>query len=380
MSKTKLQDESKRKFLKYTALAALGIGAGYALSQATGADRMALAASPIETGWVLNNEIAIAWKDTGGTVRNALYLDGSNNLQIGGTGITDIVVNNPATFPALGIVLSGAGTGVGTLTYADSATSGTLTFPAVTDTLAVLGTAQTFTAAQTFNGGIIFDAAGSIAATSTFIEADGAGGNAKINVPTGKQLQYYVNGSEMSYINSTGGLVFVGTDPVDVFPIVAQNAGNLWLGVDSGNAINFRIASGLTYSFAANSVKTFASINTVGLGLPAEFASTLTSAVAIGTTSTVIKTYTPTADGQFLVVVSVEASVASTISSLTVTYTDATSGVSTTQTLATSVAVALNNAVTFTALCNATTASAISVQATAAAGTDLYASATVLAL
>ena len=369
MSKTKLQDESKRKFLKYTALAALGIGAGYALSQATGADRMALAASPIETGWVLNNEIAIAWKDTGGTVRNALYLDGSNNLQIGGTGITDIVVNNPATFPALGIVLSGAGTGVGTLT-----------FPAVTDTLAVLGTAQTFTAAQTFNGGIIFDAAGSIAATSTFIEADGAGGNAKINVPTGKQLQYYVNGSEMSYINSTGGLVFVGTDPVDVFPIVAQNAGNLWLGVDSGNAINFRIASGLTYSFAANSVKTFASINTVGLGLPAEFASTLTSAVAIGTTSTVIKTYTPTADGQFLVVVSVEASVASTISSLTVTYTDATSGVSTTQTLATSVAVALNNAVTFTALCNATTASAISVQATAAAGTDLYASATVLAL
>ena len=220
MSKTKLQDESKRKFLKYTALAALGIGAGYALSQATGADRMALAASPIETGWVLDNEIAIAWKDTGGTVRNALYLDGSNNLQIGGTGITDVIVNNPATFPALGIVLSGAGTGVGTMTYANSATSGTLTFPAVNDTLAVLGTAQTFTAAQTFNGGIVFDAAGSIASTSTFIEADGAGGDMNVNVPTGKNLTVKVGGTAVlsiqggnnGYLQLSGSVLFPATD------------------------------------------------------------------------------------------------------------------------------------------------------------------------
>ena len=146
-----VRNPSLRKALKYTVLAALGIGAGYALGQATGADRMALAASPLETGWQLNNDIAIAWKDTGGTVRNALWLDASNNFQIGGTGITDVIVNNPATFPALGIILSGAGTGVGTLTYTNSATSGTLTFPAVTDTLAVLGTAQTFTADQTFH-------------------------------------------------------------------------------------------------------------------------------------------------------------------------------------------------------------------------------------
>ena len=125
---------------------------------------------------------------------------------------------------------------------------------------------------------------------------------------------------------------------------------------------------------------TYNNISTVGSGLPAEYASTTTSAVAIGTTSTVIKTYTPTVAGQFLVVVSVEASTASTISSLTVTYTDGTSGTSTTQTLATSVAVALNTAVSFTALCNATTASAISVQATAAAASDLYASASILAL
>ena len=149
----------------------------------------------------------------------------------------------------------------------------------------------------------------------------------------------------------------------------------------NGNMSNSGTLAARNGNFNVSStILTYNGVGTVGLGLPAEYASTLTTAVAIGTTSTVIKTYTPTADGQFLVVVSVEASVASTISSLTVTYTDGTSGKSTTQTLATSVAVALNNAVTFTALCNATTASAISVQATAAAATDLYASATVLAL
>ena len=125
---------------------------------------------------------------------------------------------------------------------------------------------------------------------------------------------------------------------------------------------------------------TYKKIATVNGGVPAEYASTGTTAVSIGTASTVIKTYTPTANGQFLVKVSVEASVASTISTLTVTYTDVTSGAATTQTLATTVAVALHTAVTFTALCDASTATAISVQATALAATDLFASASIFAL
>src|SRR5262249_3526539 len=48
------------------------------------------------------------------------------------------------------LLLSGATSGATTLN-ASATASGTLTLPAVTDTLAVLGTAQSFTALQTFN-------------------------------------------------------------------------------------------------------------------------------------------------------------------------------------------------------------------------------------
>lgn len=56
------------------------------------------------------------------------------------------------TFPASGIILGGAGAGLGTLTYANSGTSGTVTIPAGTDTLAALGGTQTFTGTNTFTG------------------------------------------------------------------------------------------------------------------------------------------------------------------------------------------------------------------------------------
>ena len=116
----------------------------------------------------------------------------------------------------------------------------------------------------------------------------------------------------------------------------------------------------------------------VGHGVPGEYASTGITPVALSTVSTVIDTYTPTANGQFLVMVSVVGKTATTLTSLTVTYTDINTGVTTTQTLAAApagVAIGLNAAVTYSALCPATTASAISVQGTAALASDLYASA-----
>lgn len=118
----------------------------------------------------------------------------------------------------------------------------------------------------------------------------------------------------------------------------------------------------------------------VGYGMMSEYASTLSTAVALGTGSTTIKTFTPLANGQHWVVISVEASVATTLTTLTVTYTDVTSGATTTQTLATNQAIGLNAAVTFVALCNASTTSAITISATALATPDLYASASILAL
>ena len=121
----------------------------------------------------------------------------------------------------------------------------------------------------------------------------------------------------------------------------------------------------------------------VGHGVPGEYASTGITPVALSTVSTVIDTYTPTANGQFLVMVSVVGKTATTLTSLTVTYTDINTGVTTTQTLAAApagVAIGLNAAVTYSALCPATTASAISVQGTAALASDLYASAAFFAL
>lgn len=58
------------------------------------------------------------------------------------------------TFNASDIILKGAGSGTATFTYANSSTSGVITFPAVTDTVAMLGTVQTFTAAQTVQAGL----------------------------------------------------------------------------------------------------------------------------------------------------------------------------------------------------------------------------------
>ena len=361
-----VRDPSRRKTVKYVVMAALGLGAGVALGEVTGANRLVHAASP----------------------------SGSDPV-FSGTGIQ---------FPSL---TSDPSQLVGNMWYRSDLTAMKYSDGTNAHELAALDIAQTFTAVQTFNGGIVFDAAGSIASTSTYIEADGAGGDMIINVPAGKVLNLEQNGlvsakfdssqnlningnnaynfrtltiNSDTVLNTPGSTVSIFHAAGDSYPSAQLGDGFLKFGAGGSTPLSTFLtwtSGGLDFN---QIFKAYNNVNTVGLGLPAEYASTLTNAVAIGTTSTVIKTYTPTADGQFLVVVSVEASVASTISSLTVTYTDATSGVSTTQTLATSVAVALNNAVTFTALCNATTASAISVQATALAATDLYASATVFAL
>jgi len=122
-------------------------------------------------------------------------------------------------------------------------------------------------------------------------------------------------------------------------------------------------------------------ISTVGNGVPSEYASTGTSAVNIQTTSTSIKTYTPITSGQFVVLVSVVAkTTGSALTSLTVTYTDVTTGVTATQTASPiGPSIPINNAYSYVFLCNASTASAISVQGTATAASDLYATANITA-
>ena len=126
-------------------------------------------------------------------------------------------------------------------------------------------------------------------------------------------------------------------------------------------------------------ISTYNNIATAGGGVPATYATTSTSPVVLVGATTIL-TYTPAAAGLFMVLVSVEASTATTLNSLTVTYTDQTSNAVTTQTLATSVVIGLNAAFTYCVLCSAKTSTAISVQGTPLVDSRLYASATISAV
>ena len=170
-----VRDPSRRKALKYGAMAALGLGAGVALGDVTGADRLVHAASP----------------------------SGSDPV-FSGTGIQ---------FPSL---TSDPSQLVGNMWYRSDLTAMKYSDGTNAHELAALDIAntwtatQTFTAAQTFNGGIILDAAGSIASTSTYIEADGAGGDMLLNTPSGKIFVFKVDG--ISYFDVSSASVNPNSD------------------------------------------------------------------------------------------------------------------------------------------------------------------------
>ena len=87
------------------------------------------------------------------------------------------------TFNNSDIKLKGSSTGATTFTSGNSGASNfTLTFPAVTDTLAVLGTAQTFTAAQTFNNSDI-KLLGSSTGATTLTSANAGASNFTLTLP-----------------------------------------------------------------------------------------------------------------------------------------------------------------------------------------------------
>ena len=333
-----------------------------------------------------------------------------SKILIGGTGITDVIVNNPATFPALGVVLSGAGTGVGTLTYANSATSGTLTFPAVTDTLAVLGTAQTFTAAQTFNGGIIFNAAGSIASTSTFIEADGAGGNLIFNAPTGKNPIFDIAGSTALKVVANGaglggfqtGAGWVVRDDGsgnleaiapggDILKIIDKSGEYMGLTTPAQNVSirmnvvnqdlifegvpgSNRYSGGFTIPSPSIWVRSSETINLQATGTP--FITGAGLLFSIGTTSTTIATYTPTsATGQNFNIKWVLSAASATTPTLTVSWTDPKAGAQTVTLFSSAMTASSVQSGVYPLV--ATSASAITVSASALIGADIFATATV---
>lgn len=163
-----------------------------------------------------------------------------------------------------------SGAGTQTLQSANTSSTTTLTLPAVTsnDTIAALGIAQTFTAAQTFNSGNL-KLAGSTSGTVT-LNPQAAAGTTTITLPSAASTLGYINAPQTSggssaytlvatdagkHIYFTGGTTATLTVPTDagispdswpvgtIIAVVNNNSGNLTI---SGSGVTFQLANGGT--------------------------------------------------------------------------------------------------------------------------------------
>ena len=192
-----------------------------------------------------------------------------------------------------------------------------------------------------------------------YMIAVGPGALSQINVTTA--VAVHIIG-----IGTNAGYNYTGTERNNI--IIGYNTAT------AGESNMIRIGSANSGVTGQGQVA-FSQVGLVGLGLSPIYGSA--QGVAISTSSTVISSFTPTATGTYRVCVTIECKTASTLSTITVTYTGSATSASMTQTLATSVALTAGTAVTYIAECYATTATAVSVQATAAAASDLYGTATI---
>lgn len=131
-----------------------------------------------------------------GTVTSVATSTPGSTMTLGGSPITgsgtltfDINLGHAntwtaaQTFPASGILLKGSSTGLTTFASANAGASNfTLTFPAATDTVAVLGTAQTWTAVQTFTNSDI-KLLGSSTGGTVFTSANAGASNFTLTFP-----------------------------------------------------------------------------------------------------------------------------------------------------------------------------------------------------
>ena len=121
------------------------------------------------------------------------------------------------------------------------------------------------------NGGIIFDAAGSIASTSTFIEADGAGGDMILNAPASKAVYVSSNGGILTQ-TGPGNYFVPGTDNTIQLGTAAtrwSTAHSLTYNVEHASGASFptaQLADGVL-NFGTGLVATDTQINRAAAGV-----------------------------------------------------------------------------------------------------------------
>lgn len=152
------------------------------------------------------------------------------------------------TFAAATLKQAGAGAGVATFAYANTATNSTLTLPtSATDTLAALGLAQTWTAAQTYNAGFLKQA-GAGAGVATFAYANTAT-NSTLTLPTSATDTLAALGLAQTWTaaQTYGTDILIATSPKIVTNIHDTN-GNILVNIGAtGSAVNYvKITNAIT--------------------------------------------------------------------------------------------------------------------------------------
>ena len=170
------------------------------------------ALSPITTvgDLIIGNGVNSATRLAIGTNAQVLTSNGTTaSWQTPTTGVT-VAGNNTwtgtQTFTNSQARLLGSSTGYTTFTSANSsATNYTLTIPAVTDTVAVLGTAQTYTATQTFAAsGVILK--GSSSGSTTFTSANASATNYTLTFPARDDTVVTINSADALTNKTISGL------------------------------------------------------------------------------------------------------------------------------------------------------------------------------
>lgn len=386
-----------------------------ALATANTSSSSYTATLPANTGTLAELNLAQSWSglQTFGANLSFLGATVSGSLTSGGVLVyngTNWVDSSTLTYASPTLTLGGASatlkmlgssTGYTSLATANaSSTSYTATLPANTGTVAELNLGQTWTALQQFTNGDFAILGSSTGYTILQSGLSGASNNT-LTLPTTASDTLAAIGTAQTWsaeqtFAATSTAVLVQTGSSGVAGVLIQNSGTGTALIITPNSTSAGLTNtAILTGYGTTSISTayfeltvggvvteYNGISGVGVNSTAltfEVLSTTTSPVVLTTTSgTVIDSYTPTAAGLFLVYVSISCKTGATITSLTVTYTDHTTGTTNTVTLATSVSCTADDTYSYSCLVCATTAAAIKVIGYASAGSDLYASVLIL--
>jgi hypothetical protein len=143
--------------------------------------------------------------------------------------------------------------------------------------------------------------------------------------------------------------------------IVNKNGGKFSL--QNAGTLEFRISG-------AGKVNNYASVTTAGYGIPSVFAEG--HGVAWAGSSTVLASYSPTANGSFLILGQVSAKTNSDTVTVILTYTDVNTGSSVIETLLSSVSISAGAVKSFVGFARATATSAVSIRMSSAGHTTTH--------